>query len=236
MPYSIKYKILSSDTDSSRNLRLSRLFTFLQEAAIAHTEELGAGREKTLDKGYLWVVTSQHVKINRLPVYDERIVLESVPGDMMHTFFPRHYRITGKNGEELLTASTLWMLMDAKNRTMLFPEKIGINIRGEAPSWTPFFPSTPKLPANGSETLFTVPYSYVDLNGHMNNTRYFDLAEDLMPSALRAKKIKEILSQYTSEATMGKTIAVNAGFTENEARIAGTGEKSIFKLNLRYYE
>ena len=57
--YSIEYRILSSDTDANRRLRLSRLFTLLQEASIAHTTELGMGREKTLDRGLLWIVTLQ---------------------------------------------------------------------------------------------------------------------------------------------------------------------------------
>ena len=49
--YERDYTVLSSDTDAFQRLRLSRLFTLLQEAAIAHTTELGFGREKTLDKG-----------------------------------------------------------------------------------------------------------------------------------------------------------------------------------------
>ena len=68
--YSIEYKILSSDTDANRTLRLSRLMTMLQEASIAHTTALGMGREMTLDRGLLWIVTLQQAKITRLPVYD----------------------------------------------------------------------------------------------------------------------------------------------------------------------
>ncbi|MBQ6235656.1 MAG: hypothetical protein IJK54_07025, partial [Clostridia bacterium] len=82
--YRITYRILSSDTDANRNLRLSRLFTLLQEASIAHTTELGMGREKTLDRGLLWIVTLQRANIARLPVYDETVVLKSWPGKTMH--------------------------------------------------------------------------------------------------------------------------------------------------------
>ena len=60
--YEKSYRLLSSDVDAQQRLRLSRLFTFLQEASIAHTTALGMGREKTLDKGLLWIVTLQQVK------------------------------------------------------------------------------------------------------------------------------------------------------------------------------
>ena len=86
--YRILYQILSSDTDANRTLRLSRLYTLLQEASIRHTEQLGMGREKTLDKGILWVLTQQRCEIRRMPEYDEHIVLKSWPGRNMHLLFP----------------------------------------------------------------------------------------------------------------------------------------------------
>ena len=55
--YRQDFQVLSCDVDSARRLRLSTLFTKLQEAAIAHTIELGITREKTLDQGLLWAVT-----------------------------------------------------------------------------------------------------------------------------------------------------------------------------------
>ena len=53
-----------------RRLRISTMFEWFQEGSITHTEELGCGREKTLDKGLLWVVTLQRAEIGRLPLYD----------------------------------------------------------------------------------------------------------------------------------------------------------------------
>lgn len=218
-----------------RRLRLSRLFMMLQEAAIAHTEELGFGREKTLDRGYLWIVTHQHAKITRLPVYDERITLCSVPGDMMHTFFPRFYRITDEGGQELITASAFWALMDENKRKMVFPEDAGVEIAGQKADWELFMPRTPKLPAGGQETVFTVPYSYTDLNGHMNNTRYFDLAEDMMPPALRDAAVREIMSEYTAEARPGDSFTVTSGITEDHTFLfSGAAEKRLFRIGLRY--
>ena len=81
--YRQDFQLLSSDVDMSRRMRLSTLFTRLQEAAIAHTIELGVTREKTLDQGLLWAVTQYNVKFNRLPEYDEKVTLLSWPGKTM---------------------------------------------------------------------------------------------------------------------------------------------------------
>ena len=91
--YRKQYTLRSADVDMRRRLRLSSLFTMLQEAAIAHTTELGMGREKTLDRGLLWIVTRLSIRINRLPKYDETVVLSSWPGETMHLYFPRCSRL-----------------------------------------------------------------------------------------------------------------------------------------------
>ena len=101
-------KLRSKDVDMFRRLRSSELFKLLQEAAIRHTEELGMGREKTLDKGILWVVLMQKAEIIRMPVYDEEILLKSWPGKTMHLLFPRYYSLETTEGETLVRASAIW--------------------------------------------------------------------------------------------------------------------------------
>lgn len=232
--YEQAYTVLSSDTDAFQRLRLSRLFTLLQEAAIAHTTELGFGREKTLDKGYLWVITVQQALISRLPRYDEKITVASMPGEMMHVFYPRYYRIADAEGNELLNAAALWALMDREKRTTVFPEDSGVVIEGTTPDGQVFYPRPPKMPQNGEAIPFTVPYSYTDLNGHMNNTRYFDLAEDLMPEALRRAEIKEISAEFSGEARYGDQITVTTEVKDSTFLLAGAGEKRLFRIGMRY--
>ena len=233
-PYEITYRILSSDTDRYRRLRISRMFSFLQEAAIAHTEQLGAGREKTLDRGYLWVITLQQAAIERMPEYDEAITIQSLPGERMHMFFPRYYRVLDENGETIIRASALWLLMDANERKMVQPQDIGITLPGQKPDWETFLPALPPLPKNAQKQDFTAPYSSIDLNGHMNHTRYFDLAEDLMPADLRDKNIKEIRSEFKGEVRQDEPIGLEYTTDGNKFLLSGTGERRLFRISMEY--
>ena len=105
--YSQTLLLRSKDVDCYRRLRTSELFLLLQEAAIRHTEQLGMGRDKTLDKGILWVLLMQRAEIARMPEYDEEIVLKSWPGKTMHLLFPRYASLETSTGEPLLKASAL---------------------------------------------------------------------------------------------------------------------------------
>lgn len=234
--YEKSYRLLSSDVDAQRRLRLSQLFTFLQEASIAHTTALGMGREKTLDKGLLWIVTLQQVKIDRLPVYDETVRLLSWPGETMHLYFPRYYRLEDGAGKTLLTGSALWALMDQRTRRMVFPEEYGIRIEGERTEKPLPLPAAPKPVQAGEREGFTVPYSYVDLNGHMNNTRYLDLCEDRMPADLRARSIREVRAEYSGEAKEGEEVELTYARQADAFLLSGDRDKKLFRLNLFFTE
>ena len=82
--YTREIHLRSRDVNLHRVLRTSALFEFLEDASIRHTEELGMGREKTLDRGLLWMVTLLRAEIRRMPEYDEHITLESWPGGDSH--------------------------------------------------------------------------------------------------------------------------------------------------------
>ena len=142
--YEKPYQLKSSDVNRWQRLRTSVMMRWLQEAAIAHTEELGMGREKTLDKGILWIISLQRTEILRMPVYDEKIVVRSWPGKTMHVFFPRYYELVSEDGSEVMVrASALWMLLDEKTRRFVFPESYGISIEGCVTGREIALPSSP---------------------------------------------------------------------------------------------
>ena len=232
--YSQELRLKNRDVDMHRRLRTSRLFELLQEAAIAHTEALGMGREKTLDRGLLWVVTLQRAEIARMPEYDELVHIATWPGNTMHILFPRYYRITDAAGNALIEASALWALMDRNTRKVIFPEEHGVAIKGMRTGKEIPLPRAPKIPKAEESEAFTVPYSYVDLNGHMNNTTYFDLAEDIIPDAAECKELTMIEAEYVNEARYGEEITVRWGREGGRVYLTGERDKTVVRMAFTY--
>ena len=223
----------SKDVDMFRRLRSSELFRLLQEASIRHTEQLGMGRDKTLDRGILWVLLMQRAEIARMPEYDEKIVLKSWPGKTMHLLFPRFYSMETAEGESLLKASAMWSLVDEKTRKVVFPEKVGVVIEGTVTGEEISMPgAVAKSPCTQTHD-FTVPYSFVDLNGHMNNTRYFDLAEDCAGAAAAGRLLRSISVEYQNEARLGQTLHLHWG-GEGGVYLCGETDRPVFRMRLEY--
>ncbi|HAE15913.1 MAG TPA: hypothetical protein DCG51_05110 [Erysipelotrichaceae bacterium] len=234
MTYSVRYTLKNKDVNLHRKLRTSALFELLQEASIAHTEELGMGREMTLDRGFLWVVLQQRADIARMPEYGETITIETWPGATMHVLFPRYYRVKDAHDEVLITGSAVWALLDEQTRRMIFPDRNGIIIEGETTGYEIDLPLPLKRAETDRQYSYTVRFCDCDLNGHMNNTHYFDLCENLLEHPSQGKDPVRIVTEYAQEARYSEDIMVNWMETEDSAVIYGDTKKTCFRMRFDY--
>ncbi len=227
-----EYRIKTKDVDMFRKLKLSALLELLQEASIAHTEELGFPRQSTLDKGYLWVILQMYFHIFKMPEYDDAVMIESWPGKMQHMLFPRFYRIVNEKKEVMAEGSMMWTLVDAKDRKVAFPEKHGVIIPETQTEYDIPLPRLFKKEETEHEDDFIVPYSFCDLNGHMNNTRYFDI---LMDHLEKPEKIcSEIHAVYSSEAVYQQKITLSWVEEQDRVYFQMQKDKPCFKVKMLY--
>lgn len=210
------------------------LFRMLQEIATLHCNALGLGMDVIGPKGLIWVVVKQYVKIHRYPRPGERLVLSTWPGMSRHMMFPRHYMLCSASGETLLTGNALWTMVDFETRKMINPVEYGFEMEGLVTgNEEKLIFRLPKLPI-GNSAKFTVPEAYLDANRHMNNTRYYDMAEHCLGAEIEGLCLREAMTEFISEACLGEKMAVSWGREENRFYICGDEEKPIFRMSLEY--
>ena len=230
-------RIRSEQVDCTRHLRISELFRLMEEASIAHTEALGCPRQMTLDRGLLWVITRQSAEIGELPRYDDEIFLRSWQGEMMHVFFPRFYELW-KDNRRIVRGQALWMLIREDTRSMALPEDYGIRIPGVPDSPDIDLPAVRRPEGCGEPVLeerLVTRYSQVDINGHMNNIRYFDLVDDRGTEDLHGAGCpRKIRAEYTNELRLGEEYTLR-GYAGGGLRYyEGTAGKPKFRILLEY--
>ena len=235
--YEKKVLIRSEQVDMTRRLRMSDLFRLLEEASIAHTEQLGCTRDKTLDRGLLWIITRQLVEIGEMPSYDDEIVVRSWQGEMQHVFFPRFYEIE-REGKVLVKGQALWMLIEEESRSMAMPEDYGISIPGRPDAGDMMLPSVviPKsVCESGNATALVTRFSQVDINGHMNNTRYFDIIDDALWGGGDTVRVpKTVLANYLSELRLGDEFSLSEYKDGDTVYFEGAGDKPYFRVKIEY--
>ncbi len=205
-------RILSEHVTLKRTLRASVLLRFLQEASIAHTIELGYPKEKTLERGLLWVIARQTLSIKRMPAYDETITIRSWPCQTMRFLFPRTYQIEDEKGEVIIEGMAVWALIEEKSRKIVFPDDYEIFIADGSNGRELPFPRGLKLEGLPQQVSFLAPFSKCDINGHLSNTAYLDIAEDLLPlDFLSEHDLTEIVIDYKKEVRAGVSVEIHYG-------------------------
>ncbi len=122
----------------------------------------------------------------------------------------------------------------AWTRSIVFPEKHGISIDGQATGDEIPLPSSIRKAELRPCRSFTVPYSFMDLNGHMNNTRHLDLAEDCIHEEVQGCELKALRMEFVREVRLGDTIELSCGRDGDRWLVCGGREKTNFRIELSY--
>ena len=205
--YQQEFTIEAVHVDRYGRLKPSMLLYFAQEVAGFHFAKLSMDYDALATRGMFWAVTRHKVQITRLPVIGETIRIETWPMPTTRVAYPRSMAAYDSEGNEVFRCISLWVLMDLNNRNMILPGKSGIDVAGTLRGNE--LASPLGLPAKvlSSSRSRTVAFTDLDRNGHMNNTRYLDWIDDLLPSAFHSQhNLREFTVCYLNEAREGQEL------------------------------
>ncbi|MHC4309265.1 MAG: acyl-[acyl-carrier-protein] thioesterase, partial [Planctomycetota bacterium] len=133
--------------------------------------------------GY-WVLSNIRIEINLLPKWNDEVTIRTWPSGITRLIATREFVGKTQDGRELFRASSEWMILNKdtnrpKNLSVLNMNSLAVGpkvIEKEIERLKPIddYTQVGQVP---------VPYSSIDLNGHVNNTEYVRWGLD----ALRAK-------------------------------------------------
>lgn len=210
--YTTRYFVSTLHSDCFGRCKPSALLRFAQDAAGEHCVLLGTDWDSMAKHRYFWAVVRQRMEITRLPKDGETVTVKTWPMPTTRVAYPRATEGFDDHGNSLFKIISLWVIMDMDTRAMVLPGKSGIDVPGtsfgtelKAPGGLPAF--------EGSEDMHrTVTFSDLDVNGHMNNTRYLDWICDLLPAAFhKDHPMKAVSICYMSEALEGQSLRLSHG-------------------------
>ena len=209
------FEITDICVDRYGRLKPSMILLYAQEIAGMHCNELALDYDTLAKQRLFWAVTRHKVQVTRLPMRGETFHVETWPMPTTRVAYPRSMVAYDTKGNECFRSISLWVLMDLDTRNMILPGKSGISVVGtlrgnELPS-----PNGLIAKPLGSHRSRSVCFTDLDRNGHMNNTRYMDWIDDLLPSPFHMRStVKEFTVCYLSEAKEGQELDLRWDFVE----------------------
>ena len=203
------FPIRATHTDFHARLRPGALLEMMQEMAGAHAEKLGIGRQMLLDMNLVWVLTRLEVRMSRWPSFGETLTVETFPMPNRRWFFPRYFIFRDGEGNQIGCAGSLWVLLDINERRMVRPDPVIALIPDNSDLTAPLgLPATVEECASEAVVAQHTPvYTDLDMNGHVNNTRYLDwCCNALGIDTLRALELAEFSVNFNQEVLPGNDV------------------------------
>ena len=220
------YEITASDVDCHGLCRLSALLGHMQNLATEHAIILGIGGPRMMtEHNAVWLLARTQLRLDRPIPYPGEVTISTWPRGITKsaTVFRDFDLFIGD--ERIGEATTSWVLADLVDRKVLKPTNVPALVDSPRPAVVKdCIPQKIKAPADMTQEMVrVVTYSDTDINGHMNNTKYADVACDAIRYDLcKGRFISEVQINYLHECFPGDELLVLCGEAEGVRYVRGT--------------
>ncbi|MCR5296509.1 MAG: hypothetical protein K6E17_03780 [Clostridiales bacterium] len=228
--YEETFVIRTRDCDMAGRWRISAILEAMQEAAGAHSYLLGCGRDELLKQNTVWILSRCELHMERYPAIGEKVTVHTFPMPTRLSFFPRYYIMTDERGEMIGKAGTLWLLLDIETRRMLPPGDIARMIPDNRDLTVPMnFPATVGQLQGEEFVSEHIPvYTDLDVNGHVNNTRYADwLCNTLGIGMMTESEPESFIINYNREVLPDQRVTLHRILKDRQYRLSGYVDGAI---------
>lgn len=228
-----EFKVRTWDVDKSVRLHLAAVFNYFQEVAGNHAESLGVGKEKLKSTGHAWVLSRMTAVIDRRSDWGEIVYAHTWPRGTDRLFAVRDYELLDSNNTIVARGRSGWIVLDT------------VKMRPVRPNFL-----TDTMPANSEKSALeegleslkthanlinsgsrTASYSDIDYNGHVNNARYVQWIQDILPAEeLEKANTFRMDINYLSEVVPGTNVDFFTAFLQEN------GGKSFYAIEGRHQE
>jgi len=225
--YTQKYIVNTTNVNYTRKLGLLGMLGFLQDAASEHAEEIGFGYHEMIEKGTIWVLIRQKLKMYRWPEWREELTISTWSKPVKGLYAFREFEIYAKQ-EKIGECSTTWMILDTQNRRPVKAEIVNSVMNPRENYSLDFTAEKINLPDHFSDKRnFIVRNSDIDMNGHVNNIRYAQWSLDSIPFEYHQKfVVQEFDINFIAETFLKDQIEC---FSQLDSKKTGIFFKGIRK-------
>ena len=220
LTYQMKMKIPFDMADMNGHIKLPDVILLSLQVSGMQSIELGVSDKTILEEHNLvWIITDYDIEVVRLPRFAEEITIETEALSYNRLFCYRRFTIYDEEGRELIHMIATFVLMDRDSRKVhaVEPEIV-------APYQSDFDKKLIRGPKYESlDEPFSKDYHVrfydLDMNGHVNNSKYLDWIFEVMGADFLTQYIpKRINLKYVKEVRPGGVITSSVERTGLESK------------------
>ncbi len=218
--------IRAYEIDFKNELKLNAVFNIMQEAASTHAESMGLGFDDLKKNDLAWVLSWASIRLEKTAVFGDKILVTTWPKTKHKLFSIRDFRISDAQDNTIALATTAWLLINPRTKKITSLTELPENISYQSHmSAIDTYPEKISI-GDGKNLVYSkiIRYTDIDINGHVNNTKYIELLLDCFPlDKFRTERIYEATIRFSSESFEGDTIHVYSSPSLESAQLTIEG-------------
>lgn len=224
-----KKNILAYEADIHNRLKISSIFNQLQDVAAVHADLLGVGFNDLYKQDLAWVLSWAKLNVLEYPSFGETVTIRTWPRCRHKMFSMRDYTMSGNNGNILLNATSAWLPINVNTKKIIDIQQLPKEIEYQADlAAIDEFPE--KIIAGKTKEILLhkkFRYSDIDINKHVNNSRYIELFSDIYSIDIyRTHLLKSISVLFSSESFLHDEIEISRSFFNGMEIIEGINSRT----------
>lgn len=211
-----KFSIATYHTDPFGKLKLSSFFELLQDGASRDAARKGFGYADLIEQKKFWVLLRVLLRFNRLPDWEEVVLFRTWPKETNGVVAFRDFELISTEGEKLVVGTSAWSQVHLDTRR---PVRIELETNYHPVANLHAIREKPGkvlLPQNlvWSDEI-QVKYSQIDVNWHVNNTRYLEWVMNELPiEYLETHAVLSMEVNFLSEGRLHDLVQVGCSQTD----------------------
>lgn len=198
------------DIDGQNYITDKGLLAAMEDTGGIHSEIAGYGIIDLPKTHRFWMILSWHVEIIRRPKFNETITIHTWSKPCRRLYVYRDFEIYDSEGKLIATAGSKWVFINTDNGSIVKANDEMFStyqIEPDKASTDPSLLDKLKEPEKYSNVVsYTINREMIDLNGHVHNLNYLDLAYKALPEEAYEKEFKKIDIMYKKEIKLDDTV------------------------------
>ena len=237
-----EYYVKLSEIGKENKITNKALLGILEDIGGVHSNIAGYGI-KTMDQTRLtWILIDWKVQVIRRPEYAEKILARTWSKNSLKCYAFRDFEVADENGNVIVKASSRWVLVNIDNgRLEMIDDKILSKYQPEFDKCVFEDENFEKLREPETyqhEIEYEIKRSDIDVNHHLHNINYLDLANEALPDDVynNNKEFDNFRIFYKKEIKLGDKVKCKYTFLDGKKIVTIKSEDgkrlhSIIELN-----
>ena len=209
MIYSSNYKIGLDDIGVNNEISNKAILRIMEDVSGFHSASIGYGLFEIETKKRAWMILDWKMKVIKRPKYMDEIKAETWSRKVERLYAYRDFQLKDKDGNIIAIATSRWIFVDTDRRRPVRLTSDISDLYESEPDKCVFEEEIEDVKCENYlfEKDYYIQRRDIDMNEHMHNLNYLDMAYEILPEDIYKNKVFDnVRIVYKKEIVYGEKV------------------------------